>query len=82
MANTSGFVQLASAGTLLGMCFNVGPAPTNTELLSISIAANDSAAIVAYKTSMSEALFTAMVARRSVTVTHGDTDGIISAVSL
>jgi len=81
MAQTTGLVQFLAVipGTPIA-CARIGPSPTNAELLAVNTAAGDTAATLAFKNSMIEALATAMVARREVTAAHGDTDAIITSV--
>jgi hypothetical protein len=81
MAQTTGLVQyLAVIPSAPVACVRIGPSPANSELLAVNTASGDSAATLAYKSSMIEALATAMVARREVTATHGDSDALISSV--
>jgi hypothetical protein len=83
MAQTTGLIQyLSVAPSSPVACVLIGPSPSNTELLGVTVASGDSAATLAYKSSMIEALATAMIARREVTATHGDSDAIITSVAV
>ncbi len=79
MAETRGLVQklkILPTGSVAYVY--VGPSATNTTLLYISRSPNDSAAQGAFKNSMLDAISAALVNRREVVATHGDTDSQIT----
>ena len=79
MAQTTGFVQSLTINTSQA-CAQIGPSATNSELLTINITSGSDAALIAFQTSMIEALAAALAFRRTVVVSHGDHDPIISQI--
>jgi hypothetical protein len=86
MAETAGLIQklqiLPGTGNTSYGCVWIGPTPANTELLFVSRKDSDNAHTGAFKNSMVDALATAMVARREVIATHGDSDAIITMLRI
>jgi hypothetical protein len=81
MAQTTGFVQRLIVGTAAA-CAQIGPSPTNVELLIISTSSADDAATLAFKASMVDSLAAAMAARREVVATHDDNASVITVVTV
>jgi hypothetical protein len=82
MATTSGYVQrltLLQASRVA--CAWIGPSPSSTELLTVSMLAGDSDAITRHKRSLISLLSEAQIARREVDVQHPDTSAAIDQVS-
>ncbi len=83
MATTTGLVQKLTIlpGSSVSMaCVWIGPTPSDTELLSVQRSSTDASQVGAFKNSIVDALATAMVSRREVTVGHGDSDAIITSL--
>jgi hypothetical protein len=78
MAQTTGIVQTLTISTSQ-VCTQIGPSPNNVELLTINITSNDPA-VIAFQTSMIDALAAALTSRRTIVASHGDQDAIISQV--
>ena len=81
MAVTTGLVQRLTIMDALA-CAWIGPSPTNTAVLMVKNDAGDSAQTTASKTSMVDALSSAMTARREVSANHADNDSEITSVSI
>jgi hypothetical protein len=77
MAQTTGIVQSLTISTSQA-CAQIGPSPSNAELLVINITSRDDVAVVAFQTSIIDALAAALASGRPVVATHGDQDAIIS----
>ncbi len=82
MAQTTGLVQSLSVGTLQACCVQIGPDPSNAELLVISVTNADDAAVTASKISMIELLAAALASRRAVVANHGDQDATITQLAI
>lgn len=83
MAQTAGIVQRLSVFTDVGnllACAWLGPTPTSNELFVVRH--DGSAADLAFATGAVQALTAASANYRPVVVTHGNSDGIVSAVSI
>ena len=85
MAQTTGLVQSLTIGAPLdvggaGACTQIGPDPNNAELLFISITSANDPAVIAFQTSMIDALAAALASRRAVVATHGDQDATITQI--
>ena len=88
MAETTGFVQALSivpdmqlwGGQLTIACFLIGPAPRNAEQFFVIREDGDTTGVGAFKASMVDALVTAQVHRKEVTIRHPDEGGTIMAV--
>lgn len=83
MAETQGFVQRLkiTSGSVLAWAY-IGPSPTDTTLLLVLQETGGSAAEIAFRASMAEALSSALASGREVTVTHGDDDATITVVDI
>jgi len=87
MAQTTGLVQKLSiipgSGSAAAMaCVWIGPTPDNTELLLVQRLSTTSAQAGAFKNSIVDALVTALVSRREVVATHGDSDALITTLAI
>ena len=82
MATTTGFVQRLTILETGLACAWIGPSPTNTTALFVQRAATDPANVGAFKNSLVDALTTAMVARETVTATHGSSDSAITQLAV
>lgn len=80
MAQTLGFVQSLFIAPQ-GACAQIGIG-TAREIVTIFISSSEDASIIAYKTSMINALAAALAARTRVFVQHGDEDSIITFVNI
>lgn len=79
MAQTTGLVQSLTVSTSQA-CTQIGPDPNNAELLVISITSANDPAVIAFQTSMIDALAAALASRRAIVATHGDQDATITQV--
>jgi hypothetical protein len=78
MAETAGLVQrLTVLPDAALACAWIGPSPTNTELLFVARTGSDSAQQGAFKSSIVDALMTAVASRREVVAIHGNSDAEI-----
>lgn len=82
MATTKGLVQRIKTGTGGTTWVYLGPAPNNTQLLFVPFPANLTAAELAARSSMVDALTTAMMVHREVTVTTADGGSQVSQVDI
>lgn len=82
MADTRGLVQRLIIGDSYAACVEIGPSPADVELLSVDRITVDDDDVVALRSSIVDALAAAFAARREVLVSHGDTDGRITSLSL
>lgn len=87
MATTVGLIQRLSIipgsdNSAAIACAWIGPSPSNTELFVVQRLSEDSAQAGDLKTSIVNALATAQISRREVSVVHGDSDGIITLVTI
>lgn len=87
MAQTQGFVQrlniIPGQGNASAIgCAWIGPSPSNAELLAVTRESSDSAQAGDLKVSIVDALATAQVNRREVTVQHGDNDAVITSLQI
>jgi hypothetical protein len=87
MATTTGLVQRLSiipgSGSEAALaCTWIGPNPSSTELLAVRRESVDSPQAGDLKTSIVNALATAQVSRREVTAVHGDSDAIITSLTI
>lgn len=82
MAQTTGLVQSLSVSTSQACCVQIGPDPSNAELLVISVTNADDAAVTASKISMIELLAAALASRRAVVANHGDQDATITQLAI
>jgi len=87
MAQTIGLVQkliimpeLTSNQALA--CVWIGPTPANAELLMVNRLDTDSSHAGAFKNSIVDALVTALVSRREVVADHGDSDALITSLTI
>jgi hypothetical protein len=82
MATTTGYVQrLTLLQSSRVACAWVGPSPSSTELLTISLPAGESDAVARHKHSLIRVLGNAQIARREVDVRHPDDSAAIDQVS-
>lgn len=73
MATTTGFVQrltLLQDSTL--SCAWIGPSPSSTEAVTVSMSATDTDEVVQHKRSLVDALAQGLISRRQVEVSHPD----------
>ena len=77
MAETTGLVHRLSISEDRWACIWIGANPTITELLLLG-KDDDSPSVSAFKSSILDALTTAMVYRREVVAFHGDDDSYIT----
>ena len=87
MATTTGLVQRLSIVPGTGdsasvACVWIGPSPSNTELFAVNRLGDDTTQAGDLKTSIVNALATAQASRREVSVVHGDSDGIITSITI
>lgn len=64
----------------LSACLRIGPVPTDTEALFVLLDGTERE--IAYKSTMIDALSTALLARREVEVLHEDESALIRSVKL
>lgn len=77
MAETTGLVQQLLISEYAWACVWIGPNPTIAELLLL-VKDDNSPSVSAFKSSILDALTTAMVYRREVVAFHGDNDSYIT----
>ena len=81
MATTSGFVQrltLLQDSTLT--CAWIGPSPSSTEAITVSMSATDTDEVVQHKRSLVDGLAEGLISRRLVEVSHPDDSSIAEQV--
>jgi hypothetical protein len=84
---TKGFVQIFAfvflpSVNFQGVCVQIGPSPSNTELFSLNLTSTDSPEVRDFKGSMFSGLASALAGRLVVTVIHDDRSGIIRELYL
>jgi threonine dehydratase len=82
MITTTGLVQKLTILKSGRACALIGIEPTNVEAFSISVVAGETVDDLTRKSSMIDALVTAMAGRQQLGVTHDDTESEILAVVL
>jgi hypothetical protein len=87
MAQVTGLVQrltiIPGVGTADSLCcLWVGASPTNSTLLAVVQKGTDSAQTGSFVGAMVEALVAAQVNRREVVVFHGDSDSLVTSVTV
>lgn len=83
MAETAGLVQKLTVIPGAAMaCAWIGPTPTNTELLFVLRDSADSVDEGAFKSSIVDALMTAVASRREVVAIHGTSDAEITGLRI
>ena len=83
MAETAGLVQRLTVLPDSAMaCAWIGPSPTNTELLFVARTSSDSTHQGAFKSSIVDALMTAVASRREVVAIRGNNDAEITGLRI
>jgi hypothetical protein len=86
MATTSGRVQrlivIPGTGSTSTACTSIGPTSSSATLLFIQRNASDPDQVGAFKSSMVDALASALAGRQTVTATHGSTSSEITQLQI
>lgn len=82
MATTKGLVQRIKTGTANTVWVYIGAAPTQVQLLFVPFRSTLSSADLVARSSMVDALTTAMMVHREVSVSYGDDNSEISTVTI
>ncbi len=81
IVDTMGLVQSLFCSTGGGCCTQIGPDPSNVELLTLVVSDTDDSAQTAAKVNIIAALGAAYASQQQVSLSHNDTDAFILSIS-